>query len=367
MRFVVTHQHAGARRGSLETAHGTIETPVFMPVGTRASVKALTNRHLLDLDTRIILGNTYHLMLRPGADLIAKAGGLHAFMSWPNALLTDSGGFQVFSLSSLNKVTDTGVFFQSHIDGSRHFLGPAESMEIQKKLGSDIVMAFDECAPYPATREAVEKALHRTTSWGQICRDYALQTHQNLFGIVQGGTFPDLRKASASALVPMDFAGYAIGGLSVGEPAPLMYDILDQTVPLLPAHKPRYLMGVGTPRNLIEAVMRGIDMFDCVMPTRNARNGTAFTWQGKITIKAAKYSEDFSPLDPELDSEISHYSKAYLRHLFNVEEITAMTLLTIQNIAFYLDFMEKLRASIEQGTLPAFYEKVCQIYPEGIR
>lgn len=363
MRFIVTHRHEKARRGTLTTAHGTIETPVFMPVGTRASVKALTSRHLLDQDARIILGNTYHLMLRPGADLIAKAGGLHAFMNWPNALLTDSGGFQVFSLAGLNKITDKGVLFQSHIDGSRHFLGPTESMEIQRKLGSDIVMAFDECAPYPASYETVHRALVRTAAWGQVCRDFSLQPHQNLFGIVQGGTFKDLRKASAESLVPLDFDGYAIGGLSVGEPAELMYDVLDDVTPLLPADKPRYLMGVGTPRNLIEAVMRGVDMFDCVMPTRNARNGTAFTWQGKVQIKSAKYAEDFSPLDPELDCETSQYSKAYLRHLFNVEEITGMTLLTIQNVAFYLDFMKKLRTSIEEGSLQSFYEKVVAIYP----
>lgn len=363
MPFIITHHHEKARRGTLTTAHGAIETPVFMPVGTRASVKALTSHHLLNLDARIILGNTYHLMLRPGADLIAKAGGLHAFMNWPNALLTDSGGFQVFSLAELNKITDKGVLFQSHIDGSRHFLGPTESMEIQRKLGSDIVMAFDECSPYPASYETVYKALVRTATWGKICRDFSLQSHQNLFGIVQGGTFKDLRRASAESLIPLDFDGYAIGGLSVGEPAALMYDILDDITPLLPAHKPRYLMGVGTPRNLIEAVMRGVDMFDCVMPTRNARNGTAFTWQGKVQIKSAKYAEDFSPLDPELDCETSQYSKAYLRHLFNVEEITGMTLLTIQNVAFYLDFMKKLRRCLEEGSLPRFYEKIVALYP----
>lgn len=363
MRFVVSHTDGLARRGQITTEHGLIETPVFMPVGTRASVKAVTNRQLLELDARIILGNTYHLMLRPGADLIAKAGGLHAFMNWPNALLTDSGGYQVFSLSSLNKITDQGVHFQSHIDGARYFLGPKESMDIQRKLGSDIVMAFDECSPYPATYEEAAKAVIRTANWARICRDFSLQKHQNLFGIVQGSVYADLRKESADSLIPLDCEGYAIGGLSVGEPAHLMYDILDKTTPLLPPQKPRYLMGVGTPRNIIEAVMRGVDMFDCVMPTRNARNGTAFTWQGKVQIKAAKYSEDFSPLDPELPTEISSYSKAYLRHLFNVEEITAMTLVTIQNIAFYLDFMKRLRSHIEQGTVRSFYDKICLIYP----
>ncbi|MEI6532154.1 MAG: tRNA guanosine(34) transglycosylase Tgt, partial [Chlamydiota bacterium] len=228
----------------------------------------------------------------------------------------------------------------------------------------DIVMAFDECAPYPATYEATSKAVKRTASWAKICRDYPLQAHQNLFAIVQGGTFADLRQESVSTLLPLDCEGYAIGGLSVGEPAELMYQMLDVTTPLLPSQKPRYLMGVGTPRNIIEAVMRGVDMFDCVMPTRNARNGTAFTWQGKIQIKAAKYREDFSPLDPELSSEVSGYTKAYLRHLCNVEEITAMTLITLQNIAFYLDFMKKLRTAIEEGTLHSFYKHICQIYPQ---
>ncbi|MCX6994555.1 MAG: tRNA guanosine(34) transglycosylase Tgt [Chlamydiae bacterium] len=363
MRFIITAEEGSARCGQIITEHGAIETPVFMPVGTRASVKAVTNRQLLELDTRIILGNTYHLMLRPGANLIAKAGGLHNFMNWPNALLTDSGGYQVFSLSALNKITDKGVHFQSHIDGSRHFLGPQESMDIQHKLGSDIVMAFDECSPYPASYEQAAHAVKRTTSWAKICRDYPLQSHQNLFAIIQGGTFAELRQESVDSLLALDCEGYAIGGLSVGEPAELMYQMLDVTTPLLPWYKPRYLMGVGTPRNIIEAVMRGVDMFDCVMPTRNARNGTAFTWQGKIQIKAAKYREDFSPLDPELSSEVSGYTKAYLRHLCNIEEITAMTLITLQNIAFYLDFMKKLRLAIREGSLASFYTRVCQIYP----
>jgi queuine tRNA-ribosyltransferase len=365
MKFTL-HKHdqkSKARLGLLETAHGSIETPVFMPVGTRAAVKTLTQRQLLEIDARIILGNTYHLMLKPGMEIIAKAGGLHAFMQWERPILTDSGGFQVFSLNGLNKITEEGVHFQSHIDGSRHFLGPRESMEIQKTLGSDIVMAFDECSPYPCEKGAAEQALWRTQRWAAECRQYPLQPHQNLFGIVQGGVYPDLREQSAKGLVPLDFDGYAIGGLSVGEPAEQMYATLEGVEPFLPTQKPRYLMGVGTPRNIVEAVMRGVDMFDCVMPTRNARNGTAFTWEGKIPIKAGRYADDFSRLDPHLDSYASHFSKAYVRHLVNVDEITGLTLVTLQNLAFYLDFMRQLRQAIAQETLSEFYQKVCSIYP----
>jgi queuine tRNA-ribosyltransferase len=357
-----TDARSHARRGLIKTAHGAIETPIFMPVGTRGAVKTLTNQQLVDIDAQIILGNTYHLMLRPGMDIMAKAGGLHAFMNWQRPILTDSGGFQVFSLSSLNKITDEGVHFQSHIDGSKHFLGPAESMQIQKILGADIVMAFDQCAPYPAERSLIEKALHRTTKWASICREFPLQSHQNLFGIVQGGIYPELRKESAEALVKIDFDGYAIGGLSVGEPASVMNEMIEAAIPLLPVDKPRYLMGVGTPRNLIEAVMRGVDMFDCVMPTRNARNGTAFTWQGKINIKAGRYAEDFSPLDPELDCYTSQFTKSYIRHLLNVDEITGLTLVTLQNLAFYLDFMKKIRQAISNGTLEGLYQRICSVY-----
>lgn len=365
MRFSVLTKssESKARTGILSTAHGEIPTPVFMPVGTRGAVKTLTHQQLLDLDTRIILGNTYHLMLRPGASIIEKAQGLHRFIDWPCAILTDSGGFQVFSLSSLNKITEEGVFFHSHIDGSRHFLGPQESMLLQKTFGSDIVMAFDECAPYPCDRFEVERALQRTSRWARTCRNFELEAHQALFGIVQGGVYSDLRKQSAQDLVGLHFDGYALGGLSVGEPVELMYQVLEDAVPLLPEQKPRYLMGVGTPRNLIEAVMRGIDMFDCVMPTRNARNGTAFTWSGKIVIKAARYAEDFSPLDPELDSYASRFSKAYVRHLLNVDEITGLTLVSLQNLAFYLDFMRQLRQAIEQQSLMKFYERICALYP----
>lgn len=356
-------QFSKARLGKIETAHGTIETPIFMPVGTRGVVKTLTNQQLLDCDAQIILGNTYHLMLRPGMEIMEKAGGLHRFMNWDLPILTDSGGFQVFSLAGLNKITEDGVYFQSHIDGSKHFLGPKESMGVQKTIGSDIVMAFDECVAYPCEKSKAEDALARTTRWAKICREYELAPHQNLFGIVQGGIYNDLRKQSAEELVGMDFEGYAIGGLSVGEPAAVMNEVLDFTVPYLPENKPRYLMGVGTPRNMIEAVMHGIDMFDCVMPTRNARNGTAFTWHGKIHIKAGRYADDFSSLDPQLDCYTSQFSRAYIRHLINVDEITGLTLVSLQNIAFYLDFMKKIRQAIKNDTLQAFYEEICKIYP----
>lgn len=353
-----------ARLGRLETAHGTIETPAFMPVGTRGAVKTLLHEQLLRLDTQIILGNTYHLMLRPGLDIIKKGGGLHRFINWPRPILTDSGGYQVFSLSSLNKVTQEGVHFQSHIDGARYFLGPEESMQIQKGLGSDIVMAFDQCAPYPCERHELEQALKRTSAWAKVCRNFPLQPHQALFGIVQGGVHADLRQQSAEELVPLQFDGYAIGGLSVGEPAELMYQTIEVTEPLLPEDKPRYLMGVGTPRNIVEAVMRGIDMFDCVMPTRNARNGTAFTWAGKITVKAGRYAEDFTPIDPQLDSYASQFTKAYIRHLLNVDEISGLTLMTLQNIGFYLDFMRALRQAIHNDLLEDFYKRICNIYKE---
>ncbi len=353
-----------ARVGTIDTAHGKIETPVFMPVGTRGAVKTLTNQQLEAIGAQIILGNTYHLMLRPGMDVMEKAGGLHRFMNWPHPILTDSGGFQVFSLASLNRVTDKGVTFQSHIDGSKHFLGPNESMQIQKAIGSDIVMAFDECSPYPCERPQVEEAMARTHRWAKQCRAYDLKEHQSLFGIVQGGTYPDLRRQSAEELTQIDFEGFAIGGLSVGEPADIMNEMIDVTEPLLPKEKPRYLMGVGTPRNIIEAVMRGVDMFDCVMPTRNARNGTAYTWGGKVIIKAGRYADDFTPLDPQLDCYTSQFSKAYLRHLLNVNEITGLTLVSLQNLAFYLDFMKKLRQAILDDQLLTFYQQICDLYPE---
>jgi len=352
-----------ARRARLTTAHGKIETPIFMPVGTRAAVKTLTNKQLDEINAQIILGNTYHLMLRPGMEVMKAAGGLHQFMNWKRPILTDSGGFQVFSLSALNKISEDGVSFQSHIDGSKHFLGPEESMEIQKTIGSDIVMAFDECSPFPCSRKEVEEAVQRTHRWAERCRHFSLKEDQSLFGIVQGGAHADLRRQSASTVAAMGFEGHAIGGLSVGEPAEIMYSMIEETVPYLPIDKPRYLMGVGTPRNIIESVRRGIDMFDCVMPTRNARNGTAFTWQGKVNIKAGKYAKDFTPLDGETDCYTTQFTKAYIRHLINVDEITGLTLVTIQNVAFYLDLMQKIRQAIENNTFNELYERICTLYP----
>ena len=354
-----------ARLGRIETAHGVIETPMFMPVGTRGTVKTLTEHQVKEVGAQIILGNTYHLMLRPGSELIKKAGGLHAFIGWDRPILTDSGGYQVFSLASLRKITDEGVVFKSHIDGSSHFLGPRESMKIQNALGADIVMCFDECPPSAAQNVDIEEAVARTVRWAEVCRKMPLQDHQNLFGIVQGGVVPELRKQCAQALCQFDFEGFAIGGLSVGESASDMYATIEATEPFLPADKPRYLMGVGTPRNLLESVLRGIDLFDCVMPTRNARRGTAFTWQGKLSITSARYIDDFSPLDPELNAYPSHFSKAYIRHLFNVKEMTGMTLVTMQNLAFYLDFMRQLREAIATDTLDAFRQKVDASYPIG--
>ena len=352
-----------ARLGTLTTAHGTIQTPMFMPVGTRGSVKALLMPQLCEIGAKIILGNTYHLMLRPGSELIARAGGLHTFIGWDRPILTDSGGFQVFSLTNLRTVNDDGVIFRSHIDGSSHFLGPENSIAIQRDLGSDIAMCFDECPPSDASREVIQKAVLRTIRWAERCRTSSLQDHQNLFGIVQGGVDADLRKECAQALSQMNFEGFAIGGLSVGESTADMYRTIESTEPFLPQEKPRYLMGVGTPRNLLEAVLRGIDLFDCVMPTRNARRGTAYTWQGKIAIKAARYSQDFSPLDNECICYASSLKKAYIRHLFNVNEISAMTLVSMQNIAFYLDFMRKLREAIAEERLDAFIRMVDTIYP----
>lgn len=352
-----------ARLGVLHTPHGEIQTPVFMPVGTRATVKAMTPEEVKGLGAEIILSNTYHLYLKPGHELVKEAGGLHKFMNWDGPILTDSGGFQVFSLGDLRKIKEEGVEFRSHIDGSKHFLSPEKAIEIQNALGSDIMMAFDECAPYPATYEYVKNSMERTTRWAQRCKDYHKDwDRQGLFGIVQGGMFKDLREISAKALVEMDFPGYAIGGLSVGEPRDLMCDILDFTTPLLPRNKPRYLMGVGTPDYLFEAVIRGIDMADCVLPTRIARNGTVMTSKGKLVIRNGKYSKDFSPLDDECDCyACKNYSRAYIRHLFNVDEILGARLATTHNLRFLIKLMENIRQAIREDRLmeyrAEFYKK----------
>lgn len=358
MKFTVTHESSNtkARRGVLETAHGTIQTPIFMPVGTQATVKTMTPEDLESMNAQIILSNTYHLFLRPGTDIIAKAGGLHKFMNWDKPILTDSGGFQVFSLSHRRKITEEGVMFRSHIDGSKQFLSPEKSMEIQHILGSDIMMAFDECAPYPATREYIAHSSDRTTRWAERCKIYHNDKEgQNLFGIVQGGMYKDLRKKSAEELVFLDFPGYAVGGLSVGEPIELMCDVLDYTTDFMPKDKPRYLMGVGTPDYLFESVERGIDMADCVLPTRNARKGTVFTAHGKLVIKNARYAEDFLPLDPECDCYVCrNYSRAYIRHLFKANEILGLRLASYHNLYFLLKLMENIRTAIENDSFLSF-------------
>lgn len=362
--LIKTCKQSGARLGRLHTPHGVIETPIFMPVGTQATVKAMTPEELKAMNAQIILSNTYHLYLRPGHDLIKEAGGLHGFMNWDRPILTDSGGFQVFSLGALRKITEEGVTFQSHIDGSKHFLSPEKVMEIENALGADIIMAFDECAPYPASHDYVKQSLERTSRWAQRCKAAHKNTErQALFGIVQGGTYRDLREQSAEALVAMDFPGYSIGGLSVGEPKHLMYEVLDYTTPLLPANKPRYLMGVGSPDALIEGAIRGVDMFDCVLPTRIARNGTAMTSEGQISIKNAKYTRDFTPLDANCDCYCcTHYTRAYLRHLYKANEILSSRLMTTHNLHFLLQLMENVRAAIREDRLLDFRAEFFEQY-----
>lgn len=353
-----------ARVGEIKTNHGIIKTPVFMPVGTRATVKTMTPEEVKDLGAQIILSNTYHLFLRPGPEIIEKAGGLHKFMNWHGPILTDSGGFQVFSLSANRKITEEGVTFRSHIDGSKQFLSPEISIDVQSSLGSDIIMAFDECAPYPATYEYIEHSMNRTTRWAKRCKDHHKNTdNQALFGIVQGGMYKDLRKKSAEDLVAMDFPGYAVGGLSVGEPKDIMVDILDYTTDFLPEDKPRYLMGVGTPDYLFEAVEHGIDMADCVLPTRIARNGTAMTSAGRVIVKNGKYKEDFTSLDENCDCyTCRNYTKAYIRHLFNVNEILAYRLLSIHNIYFLTNLMENIRNSILEDRFLEFKKEFYEFY-----
>ena len=345
----------GARAGRLHTPHGSFDTPMFMPVGTQGTVKTLSPEELHTMGAGVILGNTYHLFLRPGHEIVKKAGGLHRFMNWDGAILTDSGGFQVFSLGALRKISEEGVAFRSHHDGSKQFLSPEKSMEIQMALGSDIAMAFDECTPYPADYEYACRSMRLTTRWAKRCQAVHNREDQALFGIVQGGMYADLRQESAEQLVAMDFPGYAIGGLSVGEPKPLMYEVLEQTVPLLPQNKARYLMGVGTPDCLVEGVARGIDMFDCVFPTRVARNGTAITSQGRVVIRNAAYIEDFTPLDPECDCyTCRNYTRAYLRHLIRCDEIFGLRLMSLHNLHYLIKLMHQIRTAIIDGNYPEF-------------
>ncbi len=364
LSFKLIKKDGKARRGEITTKHGTIQTPVFMPVGTAATVKAMKPEAVANLGAEIILGNTYHLFLRPGSKIVKQAGGLHKFMNWSRPILTDSGGFQVFSLGDLRKITEEGVQFASFIDGSRHMLGPESSIEVQQDLGSDIMMAFDECAPYPADREYVKPSMERTTRWLARCKDaWTNREEQALFGIMQGGMYQDLREKSARDIVDMDLPGYAIGGLSVGEPKELMCSVLDYCVDYLPENKPRYLMGVGTPDYLFEGVARGVDMFDCVLPTRIARHGVAMTSHGNLNIKNAKFERDFEPLDPECNCYVCrNYSRAYLRHLFKSGEMLSSMLLSEHNLHFLVSTMANIRRSIEEDRFEQYKEDFYRKY-----
>jgi queuine tRNA-ribosyltransferase len=367
-KYQLLHQDAssGARLGELTTAHGVVPTPIFMAVGTLGTVKGMTPAQLREADVRMVLGNTYHLMLRPGSELIADMGGLHKFMNWDGPILTDSGGFQVFSLADLTKRTPDGVHFKSHIDGSSHYLDAETSMRIQANLGSDVVMAFDDCTPHPATHDQTAKSMALTHDWAdQSLAHFKGGDRQVLFGIVQGGMYEDLRRESARVLSEKPFFGMAIGGLSVGEPKDIMYRVLRYTAPLLPKEKPRYLMGVGTPADLVNAVSVGVDMFDCVMPTRNGRNGQGFTQEGVVVIKQARYREDRLPLDPHCDCyTCKNFSRAYLHHLYKAKEMLAPTLITFHNLAFYQKLMARTRAAIKDGTFAAFKQSVLAAYEE---
>lgn len=363
INFTVTGEDKGsrARLGLLKTPHGTVQTPIFMPVGTQAGVKTMTPEEVRQAGGRMILSNTYHLYLRPGHDIVAEAGGLHNFMHWDGPILTDSGGFQVFSLSPLRRITEQGVTFRSHIDGSEHFFSPEKSMEIQMALGADVAMAFDECAPYPCSYEEARAAVERTTRWAEQCLKHHHREDQALFGIIQGSVHRDLRLKSAAEITALGFPGFGIGGLSVGEPKPLMYEVLDYLVPAMPADKPRYLMGVGSPDCLLEGVARGVDMFDCVLPTRIARNGTVFTRDGKLVVRNAEYARDFRPMDPECGCyACRNYSRAYIRHLIKANEVLGIRLTTWHNLHFVLRLMEEIRAAIAGGYFVEYKNKFLQ-------
>lgn len=394
MKFTIFNSDNKARRGVIETERGSIQTPAFMPVGTQGTVKAMSPEELKEIGAEIILSNTYHLYIRPGHEIIHRLGGLHKFINWEKPILTDSGGFQVYSLSSLRKIREDGVEFRSHIDGSLHFLSPEKAMEIQSMLGSDIAMAFDECTPYPAEYEYAVKSLELTTEWAKRCKEFMNRAKEQknrraeeknfpnisfelpnfrspelplLFGIIQGGMYKDLRKRSLEELVEIGFDGYAAGGLSVGEPKEEMYEIIEFIGPLMPEEKPRYLMGVGDLLDVMTAVENGFDMFDCVMPTRNARNGTLFTSRGRISIKRTEFKADPGPLDPECGCyACRNYSRAYLRHLFLSKEILSMRLNTIHNLYFYLDFFRRMREAIENRTFKQFKSKLSDIYKSDI-
>jgi len=356
---------SNARLGKLHTTHGIIDTPVFMPVGTQGTVKTFSPDELKQIGAGIILGNAYHIYMRPGLEIIKKAGGLHKFINWDKAILTDSGGFQIFSLTKLRKINTQGVEFQSHIDGSVHFFTPEKIMEIQSILGSDIIMPLDECTPYPCDRDYACNSMELTIKWLIQSKNFLIQNNnkiQSLFAIVQGSTFPDLRQECAEKMAELDLPGYAIGGLSVGEPADLMIEIISATTPKLPQNKPRYLMGSGTPNDVISSVEQGIDMFDCVLPTRNARTGTAFTSFGRMTIRNADYKEDFSPLDPECDCyACKNFSRAYIRHLLNAEEILGLRLVSYHNIYFYIKLLEDIRKAINEDRFQELKRKISSL------
>ena len=362
--LIKTCKQTGARLGKVHTPHGSFDTPTFMPVGTLATVKTMSPEELKGIGANIILSNTYHLWLRPGEEIIGEAGGLHSFMNWDGAILTDSGGFQVFSLSDMREIVEEGVHFRNHLNGEKMFLSPEKAMEIQNVLGSDIMMAFDECPPYPATYEYMKQSVERTSRWAERClKAHKRPDEQGLFGIVQGGEFEDLRKQSVEDLVSLDFPGYAIGGLSVGEPKDVMNRVLEFTAPLLPDDKPRYLMGVGSPDSLVDGAIRGIDMFDCVLPTRIARNGTCMTSVGRLVVRNAKYARDFRPLDENCDCHVcQNYSRAYIRHLIKCNEIFGFRLTTYHNLYFLLKLMEQVREAIRKDRLADFKEEFFEAY-----
>jgi queuine tRNA-ribosyltransferase len=368
LRFTVTHTDGAARRGKLALPHGEVDTPQFMPVGTAGSVKALAPDDLTRVGAQILLGNTYHLLLRPGPDVVAEMGGLHRFMSWPRPILTDSGGFQVYSLAEQRKITEEGALFRSHLDGSQHLLTPERAVEIQTQLGSDVLMCFDECPPSSAERAGHEEAVARTTRWARRCKDEWQRRggEGSLFGIVQGGLHGDLRERHAREIVELDFPGNALGGFSVGEEPGKMWSGVEHAAPLLPADKPRYLMGVGTPEDLLRCALSGIDLFDCVLPTRVARNGLLFTRRGRLQIKAARYAKDRRPADEDCSCYTCRtFSRAYLRHLFAAQELLAFRLNSLHNLTFYMDLMNGLRAAIERGESRAYSDRLLRAFGQG--
>lgn len=366
--FIKKDKNTKARLGRLTTAHGTVDSPFFMPVGTNATVKTLSFESLLEFDTQIVLSNTYHLFLRPGLDVIGEAGGLHKFMSWDGPVLTDSGGYQVFSLARLRKISDGGVQFQSHHDGSLQFFTPEKVIDIQRVLGSDIMMPLDECAPYPCGREQAERSVKRTAVWARQSREYFLKTRttekeQFLFGIVQGATYPDLRERSAREIIGIGFDGYAIGGVSVGEPVPVMFETLDWVMPLLPVDKPRYFMGIGLPDQIVKAVGEGVDMFDTCIPTRYGRHGSAFTRKGRIVVRNAANIKDFGPIDDTCACRVcKKYSRSYIRHLLNSKEILGLKLITFHNVYYYVDLMKRIREAIAKDCYQEFQNEFLETY-----